>query len=263
MLRKYQFEGVGVFLLGLAAVACIATAIAGGIHFPLANASCTDDCLSRLDLSSQQSMSWASWAMVAVTAAGTGVGAATLLLVYATLMEARRSADAAQDAVRQAEATTAKVQQLGVAQYRAYMAVTSMSMHFEPGGEMILFRWTTFNTGQSPARRPRLEITFQLQYRKETQWLNSDGDNEKVFLADIPANASVAQEYEAYMPGGEEFDDAWGRGAVRVEVAGAVHYTDIFGERRSDDFAFRARKGDLDEWDEVITLARRPDPTSS
>jgi hypothetical protein len=165
-----RYDGIGLLLLGLAAILLVGLTLAGGIHVQEANATCNTDCLARLDLSAQQSMGYAAWAMLVGTIVSAIIGAVSLWLIRENLIAARevnkhaeKSALAAEQAVQAAIETAQITQRLGQAQVRAYLVVASANAHFDHlGTTTVTFEF--MNSGQTPAR----EISVETRWWFET-----------------------------------------------------------------------------------------------
>jgi hypothetical protein len=211
-----------------------------------------------LDLGAQRSMAAAAWWMVAVTGLSIVVGGASLYLIARTLQEARRSAAAAEAAVKQAEATLAETRRLGMAQSRAYLALAKMQ--FRADDNEFSIEWTTHNAGQSPARTVSIQIEFDYYVRRKGTWEIESNESVVRFMPDLPAALSSQDDEYIYLilPMDPQPSDG-----ERVEIHGMLKYQDVFGVWHRDSFAFRRTFEDGDDWKELAPMQRRPEPASS
>jgi len=104
------------------------------------------------DLIAQRSMAAAAWWMVLITGTSTIVGSLGLYLIYRTLKEAKRSADAADKAVDASHKAIETARQMGQAQVRAYVVITSVKM-FPDGYGSTVVDVQFQNSGQTPASK--------------------------------------------------------------------------------------------------------------
>jgi hypothetical protein len=132
---------VGAFLVGLLTTVNTWSAIVDSLQPEITGA----DDAAHYDLVAQRSMSAAAWWMVMITGLSVGVGAAGLYLILRTLQEAKRSADAAENAV----ATTLRI---GKQQVRAYLNVEDAVAKLESHHIMFTVDADLRNSGQSPAQ---------------------------------------------------------------------------------------------------------------
>lgn len=102
-----------------------------------------------LDLSAQRSMASAAWFMVIISAASSSVGAAGLYLIARTLREAKRSADAADLAVKASLGAVQSAKEIGQAQVRAYVSISGCWL--DATDEPVELRYIFQNSGQTPA----------------------------------------------------------------------------------------------------------------
>ncbi|WDQ98172.1 hypothetical protein PSC71_13135 [Devosia sp. J2-20] len=142
------------------------------------------DNTAALDLGAQRSMATAAWWMVAITIASGAVGTAGLYLIFRTLVEAKRSADAAEKAI-------IANQELGIAQVRAYLTVTEARVKVYDDDLGAYCEFTVQNSGQSPAR----QVTF-MSSLTVLPWGKKGGAdklefNNKSGCADVPAGKEV------------------------------------------------------------------------
>ena len=202
-----------------------------------------------LDLAAQRSMASAAWWMVAVTTISSTVGAVGLFLIFATLREARRSANAA-------ESTVETARDIGMAQVRAYLSIEAASMRLyvdDLSGCYIELRLK--NSGQSPARhisflgvvrlkdwgRPRLEPLLTL---KEDGFWPDIGSGGSATLGimiitdedDVTAKAAAASQWLAY------------------EVEIEVNFEDVFGEKCQEFFTLQRPNKPDDDVSKLLEL---------
>lgn len=248
--EKETFDGIGILLLGLAAMLLVGLAVTGFITAPKP----VDDSTV------QQSMAWASWAMVVVSIIAGAIGGVSLYLIYRTLQAAQRSAVAAERSLAQFEADAKTSRELSMAQYRAYMTVTEITLQEDAYDfRNTWFKWTVFNSGQSPARTVKLNIQFFTRTRSDQAWEEGERNDKHYFMADIPASAGKPLDEWIYL---DFADEEQFESGYQIEVEGSIEFSDIFGRRQSDVFAFRATWEDGESWKSDIIMARRPETTS-
>lgn len=152
-----KLEGFAAAFFAAAVVLTIAAVIALGIVGRSIDAGCVAECLERNALAMQTHTAIAAWASVIVTLA-TGV------LVLRTLHYARKSAEAAVDAVATSE-------RIGKSQVRAYLAIDGAAIALGQLGS-IDFNTELKNTGQSPATKIRAHLKIGLY------WVGTDPEGE-------------------------------------------------------------------------------------
>lgn len=214
------------------------------------------DPTNDLDLGAQRSMAAAAWWMVVISGGAAIVGGASLYLIARTLLEARRSASAAEAAVAQAEATLLETRVLGRAQSRAYLALAKMQFSAEAEDQFFV-EWTIHNAGQSPARQLSIQLEFDYFVRRASGWEAESNETLVRFLPDLPAGLSSTDEEFIFLVLPMEARPSYGE---RIEVHGVLKYWDVFGQGQEDPFAFRATYQDGDDWKELSPMQRRPDP---
>jgi len=234
--------------------------------------------LEYLDLAAQRSMSDAAWWMVVITGISVLAGGASIVLIAMTLYQAKRSADAAVEAVKHAEATTAAAtlsashaasavevtREMGKKQVRAYMAVTNVTILPVTDSEENYFNlaWRLFNAGQSPARRLKFVATAEVQVLREGRWETEDREFVTRFLADLPANQGIDDVRDFALTIDGDVVDAFNDYAGRFVVHGQVNYVDVFGDNWSEPFRFSKQFNDEEDWTEGAALPREPSTES-
>ena len=214
------------------------------------------DPVNDLDLGAQRSMAAAAWWMVVISGGAAIVGGASLYLIARTLLEARRSASAAEAAVAQAEATLLETRVLGRAQSRAYLALAKMQFSADAEDQFFV-EWTIHNAGQSPARQLSIQLEFDYFVKRNSKWLIESNETLVRFLPDLPAGLSSTDEEFIFLVLPMDAPPSHGE---RIEVHGELRYWDVFGQSQTDAFAFRATYQDGDDWKELSPMQRRPDP---
>ncbi|OJX45028.1 MAG: hypothetical protein BGO80_04035 [Devosia sp. 63-57] len=190
-----------------------------------------------LDLATQRSMAASAWWMVVASAAAAAVGLATLVLVANTLNEARRSADAARDAVK---ATLT----VGKKQTRAYLVVENANLIATDLLPSLTFTVDVRNTGQSPAQKVRARGTLKIVKTStnaegevaETIRLSMEGSMQ---MPDISAAQSMPFSFgELYLnddPGlHERLDDIFLTAKANIWI----DYEDVFGDEDTVEVRF-------------------------
>lgn len=140
-------DGLGVLLLGLAALLCIPLVMALSWAATSVRADCGPECVALADLDAQAAMASAAWGMLAVSLFGSIVGVVTLIFLALTLRETRQA--------------TAVAREIGEKQARAYLNIDKATMKATDFFGMIDVTVVVRNTGQSPARNLRLESTLR------------------------------------------------------------------------------------------------------
>lgn len=126
------------------------------------------------DLVAQRSMSAAAWWMVMITGLSVAVGAAGLYLIARTLQEAKRSADAAENAV-------AATLQIGKQQVRAYLNIDEALAKLDNHHVLFSVDADLRNSGQSPAQ----EVSGSARLRFVEFFTYPDGEVGQVILASV------------------------------------------------------------------------------
>lgn len=214
-----------------------------------------------LDLAAQRSMASAAWWMVTVAGVSSAVGALGLWLIYGTLEATRRSAEAAEFSVKQADLRAQNDREMSMAQFRAYVVVSDIEALFDGDFGTFEFRWTVFNTGQSPATTVNAVIRPSLYIRNQANdWEPVVEIAEKYFLADLPAGQSLTKStvWAFEMPELERPIDEF---EVRLQVAGRLLYFDVFGQPLTVPFAFIRDFDPYESFDEPGAMTRRPENT--
>jgi hypothetical protein len=218
-----RFDGFGIAMLGLAAMLCTGFVLVGSIRVPPAPD----------DNSVQHSMAIAAWAMVWVSVIGGGIGAASLYLIYRTLLEARRSASAAEDAVRTTE-------RIGQAQVRAYVSIRKVTLNAPEDQTSELISLELLNSGQSPA----LHITAQVKLELVEIYVDAENYFEKTSLVisdDLPATTDTvitAALMFFKVPGPMLISLRRGPERNLIKVTVDLSYRTVFGETMTESARF-------------------------
>ena len=192
------------------------------------------ESMSILDLAAQRSMAMAAWWMVGITGASSVVGAAGLFLIFHTLREARRSADAA-------HATVETAREIGVAQTRAYITVVKARLKIYEDGLGAYCDLEVLNSGQSPALQLETRGTL-----RATVWGQRTDDEVWSCESDLPhSDVPAGSTNETGLMFVKDLEEMGTLSALRETIpyltfglAIFVSYTDVFGIRRSDAFKF-------------------------
>lgn len=113
--------------------------------------------LTRTDVIAQRSMSAAAWWMVVVTCVSALVGGLGLYLIARTLVEAKRSADAAERTIAMAQRAA-----------RAYLLVDFAKLIFRDNYNAVV-QYQVSNSGQTPARNVSLRVDFYAAEHRTAQ----------------------------------------------------------------------------------------------
>lgn len=126
-----RFDGAGLAMLGAAALLLTGMLLVGSIRMP----PIPDDSAV------QNSVAWANWAMTLVSFFASLIGAASLYLIYRTMLAAQSGAEAAWQTVEE-------TRNIGRAQTRAYLMIETCTLETEL---FPVLRVALRNVGQSPA----------------------------------------------------------------------------------------------------------------
>lgn len=209
------------------------------------SAECDEACQrAKDDLSAQQGMMWAAWAMFGATVASIIIGLASLFLIWRTVAYTREGAVAARDAVSEAvnateaaRAAVAETKRIGEAQVRAYVqyepiAVTLARLNNARtfGSEIgVIVTGRVWNTGQTPV------VKFDQRFRitecdMTAPLVRPENVNLKAFSAtsgEVGRDKGQVNRIEDSIT----IDKAAlvsGKRAIRV--VGCITYLDVFGE---------------------------------
>lgn len=206
-------------------------------------------------------MALAAWGMIIVTFVSAALGAWSLYLIRENLIEARKVSREAERSAKAAEDAILTTREMGMAQVRAYIAVTGVNFVKERMGWRISISMT--NSGQTPADTVKAIAELIVVGRVEDNFVHEHFKGSgNTYLANIPAGGSI--EADVFVPDADTagqqaiFDEG---GAIRVE--GSIDYNTVFkGKRESEPLRFVStlQKGTIVEikW----TMRRAPVPTS-
>lgn len=225
MSKDPRFDGLGIFMLGLAALLVISVSLAGFIRTPAAPD----------DTSVQQSMAWATWAMTLVSVAGGAIGALSLYLIYRTLLAAQRSATAA-------EKTLETAMSQGKTQLRAYLTVSHAYVAPHEDAMEMAIVVIVENSGQTPTAKAHFNAEYTLTN------LTSDAPSEEYrvqqILPSVGSHGTLKSKKTFFADRGTfiagQLDDH--HLSVRIELV----WTDIFGDTWRDSVIFARRLTDDD-----------------
>lgn len=218
--ERPRYDGLGIAMVGLAAMMLVGAVLTGFINAPK----------PADDTSVQQSMAWASWVMVVVTLGAGVIGAFSLYLIYRTLQAAQRSALAA-------EASVVETRVIGRAQGRAYLSLESASFRRNTYFS-VTFDLATLNAGQSPARN--LEVAIDAKFVA-----GADSADVKVVvmrIVNVALFPDIAAQRSVAMPiviltgagGSSVFISTVMNRTVDCQLECRLRYVDVFGDRQTD-----------------------------
>lgn len=274
-------DGWGLVLLGIAGLFIVLIGVVVS-YDPIPRAAamlrpwllptdCDPNCSRDLfDLSAQQSMAFAAWAMVVVSAVSLGIGIWSVFLIRQNLVEARKitaeatkTTRASEEAVAAAQATNLTTLTLGKAQVRAYIAVSAVSLRITPTGCYVDLSFA--NSGQSPARRLKLHTTLmfsELDLDGET-WGKDHLAGESYFFADMPASERKPQEVRLDRFLSESQIKVLEAGRSRFEIMCNFTYVDVFEDRWEELSYFREYPPIGFNWRAFeLPMPRRPEPSA-
>lgn len=229
---KARYDGLGIAMLGLAALLLTGLSLSDFIRAPA----------PLDDTGVQQSMAWASWAMVTVSLAGGAIGAMSLYLIFRTLQAAQRSASAAEKTLTHAAQTAHAAQEMGRAQVRGYLIVSSAALEVSLHNQVVV-RYAFQNAGQTPTT----DVECTVQVRFETLdpedgwtvigWPYSETKNRSAIApADTRSGRTEPIDpIEIAHPSETSENSAmvWAQ-TQRVIVKFVLAYRDVFGEQRAE-----------------------------
>jgi hypothetical protein len=222
--------------IGLCIGALIVMVAWGFEIIPTMDPACDEACQGSRDLSAQQSMASAAWAMILVTFVSAALGAWSLHLIRENLVETRKLVRDAERSARAAEEAINTTREMGIAQAKAYIAVTAVSFSKDDGNWLV--RVALANSGQTPARTVKVSVFLKVLTRVgedfEREVLNSIGHE---YLTTLPASAVIEAEVQVSDQGDEAADVLYNRGGA-VRIYGAVAFDTVFGRREEEEFSF-------------------------
>lgn len=249
-MKDIRLDGLGIFLLGLAALVAISAAIVSGMKPSVITLGCDGDCLAREDLGAQINMAWAAWVMVIVTAVSVIVGALSLVLIAATLRAAQSSARAAEDtadsaarSLEMAETTLNATRSMGIWQSKAYITVASVEVLFQPEQGMLTVYFTVKNSGATPAVKISAILNAQIEGRNTGDDLfdRYEVGQRSVVCPDIASKDEDVRDALFFrpIPGRyRQMYDETGQIWNTIVITGQLNYQDVFGQQNVYEFAF-------------------------
>lgn len=153
--RLIPLDGAALLALCLLGIATLGAAIVFAYVPPNPPANCGEGCADNLDLLAQTHMASAAWVMAVIAAAGTVIGLITLVMIYLTLVQAKRSADAAKQVV---DVTL----DVGKRQIRAYLNAESAVVKMPGSLPFLSVTISIRNSGQSPALQIRGRVWLRV-----------------------------------------------------------------------------------------------------
>lgn len=243
-----RFDGFALAMMGLATLLAMGMVLTGSIRLPA-----TPD-----DTGVQNSMAWAAWAMVWVSIIGGTIGAASLYLIYRTLLAAQRSAKAAEE--------TADISRdIGMAQARAYLSLESAQLRSESATTYFSVDLLLRNSGQSPSRSLSIQCIVEFT---EVATNPGDGEVSEILRAeysqrqefhDIAANQTAKCGLAFFtFPGPNSLHKTLQETMYVVfKVTSEVTYQDVFGQEFIERSRFQHAINESDDLTAGIDLVRR------
>ncbi|GAB5426962.1 MAG: hypothetical protein Devi2KO_04210 [Devosia indica] len=199
------------------------------------------------DLAAQMSMAAAAWWMVGITGTSTAVGGIGLYLIARTLQEAKRSADAGEEAVKATE-------RIGKRQVRAYLNIEKAKAKLDSSYIWIAVDAELHNSGQSPANNVRGTAAI----RFTELYTYPDGEVATDTLLTLHTNfqspaVGAGQTVELRLtfpvidtkPPLREIFDGFSNRAIEIDVSTA--YVDVFGDQDTSNCVMRRMISTLDQ----------------
>lgn len=228
------FLGACAFVLALVA-ANIWSVVVGSLQPEMAKVKGTD-----YDLIAQRSMSAAAWWMVIITGTSAVVGAAGLYLIYRTLKEAKRSADAAVASVRYSEKAAASAEisaksaqkalksteAMGERQVRAYAILSSAKIRIERRTLRPFMTITVTNSGQTPASGLILDFTVQMEDEDNDEAPYSLSFTEN--LPDLAGQKDFPFEFDTMIRPKLEDLGRFQKNRLTIRLFGTLRYKTVF-----------------------------------
>ncbi|WP_108461352.1 hypothetical protein [Devosia naphthalenivorans] len=201
------------------------------------------DPANNLDLGAQRSMAAAAWWMVVITAASAVVGAGGLYLIYRTLREAKRSADAADKAVAASLAAVEGARDIGQAQVRAYIIISrAIVAHMSSGEYEIQFSFV--NAGQTPATGIWVEYKLFLgSVDGESPLESEDGESR----SDLAPNDARAADFDLAPSVRDKLNVVKQAKSDEVFLEIEIFYDDVFGVTHAAKASYYGFGSDVDE----------------
>jgi len=177
-----------------------------------------------LDLAAQRSMASAAWFMVVITGASAIVGGAGLYLIFRTLKEAKRSADAADKAVEASLAAIETTREMGHAQVRAYVSISGCWLSRSENGQLTL-KFVFRNSGQTPALNVWTSYDFYIGSHDENAVLRDQGGESR---SDTAPEEKREANFDLSPTASAAVSERLNAGAAYVYVEISVVFDDVF-----------------------------------
>lgn len=191
------------------------------------------DQRNEYDLEAQRTMAAWTRAMGIAAVIGMGVGIFGLGLIFMTLRETRRAADAGYAAVESSQKGVRQLDKSAKAELRAYLVVQKASYHFDYSDAPPIVKLNLLNVGQTPAYE--VCATGVIRFIAE-------GDHPENIRFDMRQEPRTILGRDVPMPmeietdeGGQSCPD---KGQIMVAI-GEIRYTDIFRQKWVQRFAWR------------------------
>jgi hypothetical protein len=239
-------EGWGLALFGGATLFLVLIGAARTYNFPASLfpappsvAVCDAACAA--DLAAQQHMALAAWAMVSISVLAFGLSVATIYFIRENLREARAVSREAGRSARAAEEAVVAAREIGVAQVRAYLAITNILLL--PGDALTEIKVTYANSGQSPSK----EIKVSAEVYVETSAKITDPYQRLAGVGSVPSRrvpalpvggVATATLFSRQVFGDAAMEQLIEGGNVRVHVQGTIRYKDVFGAEHAEAFHY-------------------------
>jgi len=192
---------------------------------------------SEHDLDAQRDMADWTFFMLVASSAGVLVTAIGVIYVALTLRETRAAVREAEAATKAAEAAVDVTRDVGIAQIRAYVAITKFVFRVSPNNKPC-FEIMFANAGQSPTRNIEIRIIFSV-----TETLANPRIYESRELIHTMPDLVPGQERERKITGfplPENHPVLIGKGPKHLLVLTIAKYVDVFGGEREDPFRHTA-----------------------
>lgn len=210
------------------------------------------------DLDMQRSMTISSWWMVAVSTLSCVVGGASLYLIALTLREARRSANAADQAVRVALNSMEGARNIGQAQVRAYIVISSASIHPVENDLMVEFQFK--NSGQTPAMKVSTNASMSLRSRERGSWSEPTPVlSESRERSNVPSGETRFGRIRLGWRNYAQMQDGWARKACELRLVVNITCEDVFGARHLEQVTYGMEIPAGYPLNEIEPLARLPE----
>jgi ribosomal protein L7/L12 len=192
-----------------------------------------------LELIAQQEMSrWAFFTMLA-TFSGLFITGLGVWFVKHTLDATRAAVDEAIKATEAANAAVAVTSDTAERQLRAYVTVIKARISGYAVGAYPECMITLKNTGQTPARRLRVNLSFRLLYSPASEADLAITPIDEMSQTTLGAGDEIKPRAKSPMPMLQDALDAIRLDGAAYYILGQVTYFDIFNKQQQTNFRFR------------------------